>query len=41
MKNKKWVIIGWNAFVDSIPIWLPLVIHHKDAIIRNVKKIKI
>jgi adenylyl- and sulfurtransferase ThiI len=39
--KKKAAIILWNAFVDTIPIILPLVIQHKDKIVKNAKKIKI
>lgn len=39
--KKRAAIILWNAFVDAIPILLPLVIQHKDKIIKHAKKIKL
>ena len=39
--KKKLLIMGWNAFVEAIPIILPLVIDNKDIIIKNAKKIKV
>lgn len=39
MKNKTFIII-WNLVVDSIPIVLPLLVKHKDTIIKCAKKIK-
>jgi len=39
--KKKIAATCWNAFVDAIPILLPLVIEHKTAIIKKAKKIKL
>jgi adenylyl- and sulfurtransferase ThiI len=39
--KKKAAIILWNAFVDAIPILLPLIVQNKDLIIKNAKKIKV
>lgn len=39
--KRKLPILLWNAFVDAIPILLPLVIQHKDTIIKKAKKVKI
>jgi len=39
--KKKFAIILWNAIVDAIPILLPLILQHKDLIIKNAKKIKV
>lgn len=40
MKRKATIIV-WNALVDAIPIILPLIIQHKDLIIKNAKRIKV
>lgn len=39
--KRKAAIIVWNALVDAIPILLPLIIQHKDLIIKKAKKIKV
>ena len=39
--KKKAAIILWNALVDALPIIIPLVIQHKDTIIKKAKKIKL
>ena len=39
--KKKLLVIGWNIFVDAIPIILPFVIDNKDTIIKHAKKIKV
>jgi adenylyl- and sulfurtransferase ThiI len=31
----------WNALVDAIPILLPLIVQHKDKIIKGAKKVRI
>lgn len=40
MKTKA-LILTWNALVGLIPIVLPLIVQHKDTIIKSAKKIKI
>jgi hypothetical protein len=39
--KKKLLVMGWNTFVDAIPIILPFIIQHKDTIIKSCKKIKV
>jgi hypothetical protein len=39
--KKKLLIVGWNAFVDAIPILVPIILNNKDKILKCVKKIKV
>jgi hypothetical protein len=40
MKTKP-VILLWNTLVGLVPIVLPLIVQHKDTIIKNAKRVKI
>jgi len=40
MKSKSAVVI-WNAIVSLVPIVLPLIVQHKDLIIKTAKKVKV
>ena len=39
--KRKALIITWNAFVDTIPILVPIIIKHKGTIVKSVKKMKV
>lgn len=41
MKQNKLFVVIWNGLVGMIPFLLPLIIQHKDTIIRTSNKIKI
>ena len=40
MKLKPLITV-WNALVTVVPVVLPLIVQHKDTIIKHAKKVKI
>ena len=41
MKRIKLVALLWNFGVDCVVLLLPLIVQHKDTIIKHAKKIKV
>lgn len=39
--KKRTIIIIWNVLVGAITVILPLIIQHKDLIIKHAKKMKV